>query len=168
MSRIISANKLNRFWKNGIIPIKNNLNNKIKTKADLMANTVEGYVPDALAVKEGLKEINDSLGRTIVAGGLQSFKHHQSKHTGWGGNSSPITVDFGLSGYIYGIGFMSVRAGTNIQIYGLNIYDGKLMEPYLMSSDLGIDVDFTLENSALTIKSNTGYDVVADIIIFYS
>lgn len=62
MSRIISANKLNRFWKNGIIPIKNNLNNKIKTKADLMANTVEGYVPDALAVKEGLKEINDSLG----------------------------------------------------------------------------------------------------------
>lgn len=61
MSRIISANKLNRFWKNGIIPIKNNLNNKIKTKADLMANTVEGYVPDALAVKEGLNEINDSL-----------------------------------------------------------------------------------------------------------
>lgn len=61
MSRIISANKLNRFWKNGVMPIKNNLNNKIKTKADLMANTVEGYVPDALAVKEGLKEINDSL-----------------------------------------------------------------------------------------------------------
>lgn len=63
MSRIISANKLNRFWKNGIIPIKNNLNNKIKTKADLMANTVEGYVPDALAVKEGLKDINDSLSK---------------------------------------------------------------------------------------------------------
>lgn len=65
MSRIISANKLNRFWQNGILPIKNHVNNKIKTKADLMANTVEGYIPDALAVKQGFKEINDSLSRTF-------------------------------------------------------------------------------------------------------
>lgn len=61
MSRIISANKLNRFWKNGILPIKNLITNKIKTKDDLMANTVEGYIPDALAVKQGFQELNDSL-----------------------------------------------------------------------------------------------------------
>lgn len=66
MSRIISANKLNRFWKNGILPIKNLITNKIKTKDDLMANTVEGYIPDALVVKQGFQELNDSLGELFT------------------------------------------------------------------------------------------------------
>lgn len=95
MSRIITASKLNRLWKNGVLNIKQTLEssintekterkaeiaiererideleetggtvvaNKLSTYNDIMANTVEGYLPDALAVKEGFNKVNDSLG----------------------------------------------------------------------------------------------------------
>lgn len=64
MSKIITASKLNRLWKNGVLPIKNKVDdleengsntvvNKLSSYYDVMVNTVEGYIPDALAVKEG-------------------------------------------------------------------------------------------------------------------
>ena len=54
-----------------------------------MANTVEGYVPDALAVKVGLKEINDSLGTVkfstcsfngSIASGELVYSHNKVKY----------------------------------------------------------------------------------------
>ena len=83
MSKIITASKLNRLWKNGVLNIKQDLDNKIDTVEetldnridileenvsntvinkvstynDVMANTVEGYLPDALAVKEGFERL---------------------------------------------------------------------------------------------------------------
>lgn len=94
MSKIITASKLNRLWKNGVLNIKSALEgsintekterkaeiaterarineleengstvvvNKLATYADIMANNVEGYLPDALAVKEGFTQVNESL-----------------------------------------------------------------------------------------------------------
>lgn len=61
MSKIISASKLSRFWKNGILPIKDKVDNPISTYSDLMANTVEGYSVDPLAVKEGFNDTNSRL-----------------------------------------------------------------------------------------------------------
>lgn len=79
MSKIITASKLNRLWKNGVLTIKStleglintereriddvegNVSNKLSSYNDVMANAVEGYIPDALAVKEGFNQVNDSL-----------------------------------------------------------------------------------------------------------
>ena len=85
MSKIITASKLNRLWKNGVLNVKStleglinteleriddveeNVSNKLPTYADVMANTVEGYLPDALAVKEGFNQVNDSLGWKLIS-----------------------------------------------------------------------------------------------------
>ena len=86
MSRIITVNNLNRLWQNGVLAIKQALEgsintereridaleentggvstvvvNKLSTYDDVMANEVEGYIPDALAVKEGFEQVNNSL-----------------------------------------------------------------------------------------------------------
>ena len=100
MSKIITASKLNRLWKNGVLAIKSTLEgsintekterqteiateraridnleetsgtveNKLSTYNDIMANTVEGYLPDALGVKEGFNQVNDSLNTVVSLG----------------------------------------------------------------------------------------------------
>ena len=78
MSKIITASKLNRLWKNGVLPIKtkvddleengsNTVANKLSSYDDIMTNTVEGYIPDALAIKEGFTQVNESLGKIHVS-----------------------------------------------------------------------------------------------------
>lgn len=56
MSKLISLSKLNRFWTKGVKPMKDKIDNPIKTYDDMMANTVEGFQLDPLAAKEGFED----------------------------------------------------------------------------------------------------------------
>ena len=60
MSKIISANKLNRLWVNGVKPTVEKVKNTIKNRNDLMNNTEEGKLVDALAVKEAIKMVSEN------------------------------------------------------------------------------------------------------------
>ncbi len=68
--KLITAHRLNRFWKNGVLPIKNKVFNVLSTKDDIMANTVSGHLVDALAVKEIANELN--TGFTSVSEGKKA------------------------------------------------------------------------------------------------
>lgn len=61
MSKIISANMLNRLWKNGIKPTVDTVANKIKSYSNLMSNEDEGKLADAVAIKEGFTDVNNQL-----------------------------------------------------------------------------------------------------------
>ena len=56
--KLITANKLNKFWKTGVLPIKNALTGKVdktkvlNTKEEITANTSSDYAAGALPVKE--------------------------------------------------------------------------------------------------------------------
>ena len=47
--KVITTNRLNRFWKNGILPIKNSLANKLNTSSVVnnLLTTAAGYALDA-------------------------------------------------------------------------------------------------------------------------
>ena len=99
MSRIITVNNVNRLWQNGVLPIKQELEtkideleetggntvvNKLSTYDDIMANEVEGYIPDALAVKEGFTQVNESLTANNSDGSfvdLSSYKSESNRYT---------------------------------------------------------------------------------------
>lgn len=83
MSKIISANKLNRFWVKGIIPIVNKVSNTIKNRTDLMNNTSEGKLVDALAIKEAINHVASSTSSISLDSTLTvSGKAADAKATG--------------------------------------------------------------------------------------
>ena len=66
MSKIISTNKLNRLWVNGIKPTVNKVKNTIKNRTDLMDVTEEGKLVDALAVKEAINHVASTTSNLTV------------------------------------------------------------------------------------------------------
>jgi hypothetical protein len=72
MGKIVKSSKLNRLWKNGILPFKNKVDNPISSYDDMMSNTVPGYMLDPLAAKDGFNEVkkhlfaNDETGIPII------------------------------------------------------------------------------------------------------
>lgn len=80
--KAISANKLKRFWVNGVLPIKTSLASKVNT-SDIVNNfttTVANKVADARALKTLMDKINE-LNRNIQN---MTFKDYSA----WG-NLSP-------------------------------------------------------------------------------
>lgn len=68
MSKIISANKLNRFWVNGVKPTVEKVKNTIKNRTDLMNNTQEGKLVDALTIKEIVNYLTSSSSNNLLDG----------------------------------------------------------------------------------------------------
>jgi len=66
--KVITTNRLNRFWKNGVLPIKNALANKLNT-ANVVNNlltTVAGYALDARQGKALDDKITALNGKTTT------------------------------------------------------------------------------------------------------
>lgn len=62
--RVVNTDKLNRFWKNGVLAIVDALSKKIDvldTKEEIEANTDEEKMAGALAVKEMFGQLNSKL-----------------------------------------------------------------------------------------------------------
>jgi len=75
--KVITTNRLNRFWKNGVLPIKNALANKLNT-ANIVNNlltTAAGYALDA---RQG-KALDDKI--TALNGKLLHAKN--TSQSGW-------------------------------------------------------------------------------------
>lgn len=106
MSRIITVNNLNRLWQNGVLPIKSKVDgleqtggtvtNKLSTYDDVMANSVAGYIPDALAVKEGFTNVNNSLG------GVKLGIDGEGNRGYFGADDSFIPFNRTRSNFVYG------------------------------------------------------------------
>lgn len=67
--KVITTNRLNRFWKNGVLPIKNSLANKLNTSSVVnnLLTTVAGYALDARqgkALDDKITALNGKLGYT--------------------------------------------------------------------------------------------------------
>lgn len=67
--KVITTNRLNRFWKNGVLPIKNALANKLNTSSVVnnLLTTVAGYALDARqgkALDDKITALNGKLGYT--------------------------------------------------------------------------------------------------------
>ena len=69
--KVITTNRLNRFWKNGVLPIKNSLANKLNT-ANVVNNlltTAAGYALDARQGKtlnDKITEFNSKSAQTVT------------------------------------------------------------------------------------------------------
>ena len=92
--KVITTNLLNRFWKNGVKPIKEAVTGKLdasKVVNSLLA-TEEGFALDATqgkALKDQVDELNRNLvqtetGKFILPNGLKIF---------WGKGKTPNTTD---------------------------------------------------------------------------
>ena len=72
--KVITTNRLNRFWKNGVLPIKNSLANKLNT-ANVVNNlltTAAGYALDARqgkALDDKITTLNSKLSYTTWSSG---------------------------------------------------------------------------------------------------
>lgn len=73
MSKIISANKLNRFWMNGVKPTVEKVKNTIKNRTELMNNNEEGKLADALAVKDAINYMTSSMSNIVSENNLSSL-----------------------------------------------------------------------------------------------
>ena len=67
--KVITTNRLNRFWKNGVLPIKNSLANKLNTSSVVnnLLTTAAGYALDARqgkALDDKITALNGKLGYT--------------------------------------------------------------------------------------------------------
>lgn len=78
--KVITTNRLNRFWKNGVLPIKNSLANKLNT-ANVVNNlltTAAGYALDARqgkALDDKITALNSNLKKQYVQSGRASTQN---------------------------------------------------------------------------------------------
>lgn len=78
--KLITANKLNRFWKKGVKPIvdlvalKFEIAKIINSSDTIKALTQEGYVPDALVIKQLIGEFG-TLNNNLTATGGEHFRY---------------------------------------------------------------------------------------------
>ena len=81
--KVITTNRLNRFWKNGVLPIKNALANKLNTSSVVnnLLTTAAGYALDA---RQG-KALDDKI--TALNGKLTRVQLYKST----GANSVTIS-----------------------------------------------------------------------------
>ena len=75
--KVITTNRLNRFWKNGVLPIKNALANKLNTSSVVnnLLTTAAGYALDA---RQG-KALDDKI--TALNGKLTRVQLYKSTGT---------------------------------------------------------------------------------------
>ena len=90
--KVITTNRLNRFWKNGILPIKNSLANKLNTSSVVnnLLTTAAGYALDA---RQG-KALDDKI--TALNGKLGYAAERSVTLNGW-----TIYYQNAGAGYIY-------------------------------------------------------------------
>lgn len=85
--KVITTNRLNRFWKNGVLPIKNSLANKLNTSSVVnnLLTTAAGYALDARqgkALDDKITALNGKLGyatsATTVTRGSWTVKYRNA------------------------------------------------------------------------------------------
>lgn len=81
MSKIISTNKLNRFWVNGIKPTIDKVKNTIKDRSGLMDNIEEDKLADALAIKDALDYFNVGRNTNGQYSSLEEFVEATSMYS---------------------------------------------------------------------------------------
>lgn len=72
--KVITTNRLNRFWKNGVLPIKNSLASKLNTSnvVNNLLTTIAGYALDARQGKildDKITALNSNLKKQYVQSG---------------------------------------------------------------------------------------------------
>ncbi len=100
--KVITTNRLNRFWKNGVLPIKNTLANKLNTSSVVnnLLTTAAGYALDARqgkALDDKITALNGKLIKVEYKGSVANNpggKNYIKLHTVTVANSSVVKPTF--------------------------------------------------------------------------
>lgn len=177
MSRIISANKLNRFWQNGVKPIANKISNSIKNRTDLMNNTEEGKLVDALAIKEALDYYNVGNKTNAQYATLEGFvtdtatdiniphvgRCKDTSANGWLGKAP---FNYGNHWYRYVITYQNPYvSGSSASIYGNGIFWNSLGRMFNVIIEGNKDTGLTVTHQVLNVPPiKTRQDLMANTV----
>lgn len=126
--KVITTNRLNRFWKNGILPIKNSLANKLNTSSVVnnLLTTAAGYALDARqgkALDDKITALNGKIvKKTVTFTGTIAPKSTVSV-------SKDFTMDAGYQylaaalGYVSNIGALCACCNYTQNKVNLGIYN---------------------------------------------
>lgn len=137
--KVITTNRLNRFWKNGVLPIKNALATKLNTSSVLnnLLTTAAGYALDA---RQG-KALDDKI--TALNGKLNNIILSEEITVTTNGNWATLS----RAGYKLASVY-TVRADSSYYIKGVNRRTDGL---YIVVFD-GVNSNTTIPISVLWIK----------------
>lgn len=120
--KVITTNRLNRFWKNGILPIKNSLANKLNTSSVVnnLLTTAAGYALDA---RQG-KALDDKI--TALNGKLTGgYTHLTSNKAGYINLPNGLKMVFGM----YPASSMAYNSGSGTYVVTLSLTEYGFKDP---------------------------------------
>lgn len=137
--KVITTNRLNRFWKNGVLPIKNALATKLNTSSVVnnLLTTAAGYALDA---RQG-KALDDKI--TALNGKLNGIVLSEEIAVTTNGNWATLNKPGYKLASVY-----TVRADSSYYIKGINRRTDGL---YIIVFD-GVNTNTSIPISVLWIK----------------